>query len=181
MRKSALKFLETGRRPGGSDKWPLPPSPLPCEEQSKGRRSTGSPGHWDVLRDLAIEEDRPDDVLRWHDRLGAPRRIGPWRTDEASICVARAVSATHPERAIEIYRSAAEGLIERKDPDAYVEAGRLLGCVRDLLHAMGRSSEWGRVVAGIRESHRRKRRLMEVLDGLEKKPLARRSRTGRAS
>ena len=36
-----------------------------------------------MLRDLAIEENRPDDVLEWHDRLAARGRTG-WRSDDAT-------------------------------------------------------------------------------------------------
>jgi len=177
VRKAALRFLETGKRPAPSGKWPLPPTQLPSADRPDGRASKPIK-HWDVLRDLAIEEDRPDDVLRWHDRLDSSGRSGFWRSDDAGLRVARAVASTHPERAIEIYHAAAEKLIERTKPDAYVEAGGLLQSVRDLLHASKRSSEWPAVIAGIRESHRRKRRLMEVLDGLEGQPIVRARKAG---
>jgi uncharacterized Zn finger protein len=91
--------------------------------------------------------------------------------------VARAVASTHPERAIEIYRAAAERLIERAKPDAYAEAGGLLRRVREILDGSGRSSEWPEILAEVREFHRRKRRLMEVLDGLPRKPIVRRKRS----
>jgi uncharacterized Zn finger protein len=170
VRKAALRFLETGRRPTPSGKWPLPPAQLPSADLPDGRAIEPAK-HWDVLRDLAIEEDRPDDVLRWHDRLAPRGRSSFWRSDNADLRVARGVSSAHPERAIEIYRTAAERLVERAKPDAYVEAGGLLRRVRDLLHASKRSSEWPAVLAELRESHRRKRRLMEVLDGLEGQPI----------
>ena len=177
VRKAALRFLETGRRPAPSGKWPLPPTQLPSADPPDGRASEPVK-HWDVLRDLAIEEDRPDDVLRWHDRLAPRGRSSFWRSDDAGLRVARAVASTHPERAIEIYHAAAEKLIERAKPDAYVEAGGLLRRVRDLLHASKRSSEWPAVLAELRKSHRRKRRLMEVFDGLEGQPIVRARRAG---
>ncbi len=52
-----------------------------------------------------------------------------------------------------------------------MEAGSLLRLARDLLHASRRSSEWPGLQSELRESHRRKRRLMEVLDGLEGQPI----------
>ena len=175
VRKAALRFLETGKRPARSAKWPLPSTNLPCpEQQGEGR---GPTKHWDVLRDLAIHEARPDDVLRWHDRLAPRGRTGSWRSDDAERRVARAVASTHPERAIVIYRAAAERLIDRAHPTAYAEAGGLLRRVREILDASGRPSEWREIVAEVRESHRRKRRLMEVLDGLEGKPIVRRKRS----
>ena len=50
--------------------------------------------------------------------------------------------------------------------------------VRELLHASKRSSEWPAVLTELRESHRRKRRLMEVLDGLEGQPIVRARKAG---
>jgi len=175
VRKAALRFLETGKRPARSGEWPLPSTDLPRPD-----RPDDSPvptKRWDVLRDLAIKEGRPDAVLQWHDRLAPRGRSGLWRSGDAELRVARAVASTHPERAIEIYRAAAERLIERAHPNAYAEAGGLLRRVREILDASGRSSEWPAILAEVRESHRRKRRLMEVLDGLEGKPIVRRKRS----
>ena len=177
VRKATLRFLETGRRPAPSGKWPLPPTQLPSADPPDGRASEPVK-HWDVLRDLAIEEDRPDDVLRWHDRLAPRGRSSFWRSDDVDLRVARAVSSTHPERAIDMYHAAALKLIERANPDAYVEAGGLLRRVGELLHTSKRSSEWPALIAEVRESHRRKRRLMEVLDGLEGQPIVRARRAG---
>jgi len=175
VRTAALRFLETGKRPARSAEWPLPSTNLPCPDQ---RGDDGRPTkHWEVLRDLAIHEGRPDDALRWHDRLAPRGRTGFWRSDDAELRVARAVASTHPVRAVEIYRAAAERLIDRAHPNAYAEAGGLLRHVREILDASGRSSEWPEIVAEVRESHRRKRRLMEVLDGLEGRPIVRRTRS----
>jgi uncharacterized Zn finger protein len=182
VRAAALGFLETGRRPARSSEWPLPASGLPATERPRMGAVNRPADHWDVLRDLAIEEDRPADVLLWHDRLAAPGRRGVLRSDDADLEVAHAVAATHPDRAIELYRKAAKRLIEEAQPDAYVEAGELLRRVRDLLRSSQRSNEWEMLLAEIREAHRRKRRLMEVLDGLAGAPIvsrkgARRSRS----
>ncbi len=175
VRKAALRFLETGKRPARSARWPLPSTNLPRTDRQDD--DGGPTNHWDVLRDLAIQEGRSDDVLRWHDRLAPRGRTGLWRSDDAELRVARAVGSTHPERALEIYRAAAERLIDRGHPNAYAEAGGLLRRVREILDASGRSSEWPEIVAEVRESHRRKRRLMEVLDGLEGRPIVRRRRS----
>lgn len=169
VRKAALRFLETGRRPAPSGKWPLPATRLP--RANRPDASAGEPvKHWGVLRDFAIREDRPDDVLRWHDRLVSRGRSRFRPADGEGLRVARAVASAHPERAIQIYHAAAERLIECAKPDAYGEAGELLRCVRDLLRTSKRSSEWPGMISELREAHRRKRRLMEVLDGLEGQP-----------
>ncbi len=169
VREAALRFLETGRDPARSKKWPLPPTRLATGASSQ--KAGELVKHWDVLRDLAIDEDRPDDVLRWHDRLAQRTRSRFWYSQVPNLRVAEAVAATHPERAIEIYRRAAERLIGKTNPDSYVEAGALLERVRDLLHASGHADEWPAILAELRQVHSRKWRLMEVLDGLEGKPI----------
>lgn len=173
VRAVALCFLETGRRPS-SGRWPLPATGLPAADDPEAGRVAE---HWHVLRDLATEERRPDDVLEWHDRLASRGRTR-WRSEDADLRVAEAVASTHPDRAIEIYRAAAGRLIDQMKPDAYVSAGGLLRRVRDLLRASKRSREWPELLAGIRESHRRKRRLMEVLDGLDRRPIVSSRRGG---
>jgi uncharacterized Zn finger protein len=171
VRGAALRFLETGRAPARSRRWPLPATGL-ARPRRTGRHGTAEPTpRWDVLRDLAIEEGRPDDVLRWHDRLAESRRFRLPTPSDEDLRVARAVSATHPDRAIDIYREAAVSLIERAKPEAYAQAGALLRRVRELLAGSARSHEWPAILAGLREIHARKRRLMEVLDGLEGRPI----------
>ena len=40
-----------------------------------------------------------------------------------------------------------------------------------MLEENGRSEEWSSILEDFRQNHRRKRRLMEVLDGLEDRPI----------
>jgi uncharacterized Zn finger protein len=186
VRAAALRFLETGKRPtegagagtrkqkgASGDAWPLPALPHP-EPASRGRPigpAAQEPGpHFKVLLDLAIAEKRPDDVLTWYDRIQATRRRSPWGgygfEDER---VADAVAATHPERALAIYRKMADAQIDLTNPSAYQEAARHLRKVRKVLHAAGRDAEWEPLIAGIREMNARKRRLLEILDRLDNK------------
>jgi uncharacterized Zn finger protein len=189
VRAGALQFLETGkpptpagpaqavgkgRKPKAASKqgaWPLPTLPRP--EPSRRRGFTPEPGpHLGVLLDLAIAEKRPDDVLAVYDRLRASRGNTYWGgyggEDER---VADAVAATHPDRALAIYRKHAEGLIAQTNVSAYEEAARYLRKARKVLHKLGRDAEWDRLVATIREQNARKRRLLEVLDGLTGRPI----------
>jgi uncharacterized Zn finger protein len=85
--------------------------------------------------------------------------------------VADAVADTHPDRALAIYRGIIEADIARTSPSAYEAALPYLRKVRGLLHRLNRHAEWGQYVAGLREEHRRKRRLLEVLDRLESRPI----------
>ncbi len=181
VRAAALRFLETGKRPtaanthrtksSSQEAWPLPPLPVPAEPAwGRGRAAEEPTPFFDVLLDLAIAEKRPDDVLTWYDRLRNARRRSPWAAyggeDER---VADAVAATHPERALEIYRQMADAQIARTSPSAYEEAARYLRKARKVLHALGRDAEWTQMIATIREKNARKRRLLEILDRLDNK------------
>src|SRR5262249_48597843 len=130
--------------------------------------------HLDVLMDLAIAEKRPDDVLRWYDRLRENRRgagFGWYGMNTSAERVADAVAEKHPDRALEIYRDLAEGQIARPSPSAYEEAARPLRKTKALLRRLNRAAEWTQYLAKLREENRRKRRLMEVLDRLEGRPI----------
>lgn len=199
VRAAALHFLETGARPvpapppaapgakprgrgrarpagapaAGAPPWPLPRLPPELRETAERAAFRRDGPHFDVLLELALEEKRPDDVLRWYDALGRSRRTGYASYGEDSLegQVADAVSQAHPDRAAELYRTIIEGNIARTSPSAYEAALPFLRKLRALLHRTGRAEEWGRYLARLRETERRKRRLMEVLDRLESRPI----------
>jgi uncharacterized Zn finger protein len=85
--------------------------------------------------------------------------------------VAEAVAEAHPDRAAALYREIIDGYIALTSPSAYEAALPYLRKLRDLLHRLKRASEWREYLAGLRETERRKRRLMEVLDRLERRPI----------
>jgi uncharacterized Zn finger protein len=159
------------------DGWPLPPLPqLIASTAARGvpRADTKPAPHFNVLLDLAIDEKRPDDVLAWYDRLQASRSPTPWAkygdTSQAAR-VADAVAETHPDRALAIYQKLADDLIAATSPSAYEGAAVHLRKMRTLLHKTGRAAEWSKRLAAIREQNRRKRRLLEVLERLENRPI----------
>jgi uncharacterized Zn finger protein len=193
VRAAALQFLETGVRPqpapaaapvrqgrarakpAAGPAWPLP-APAPSgQETGKSRRAAQAPTpHYDVLLDLAIAEKRPDDVLAWYDRIRSSRRardfggFGDYYDDGR---VADAVAAAHPERALEIYRRLAEDEIAATSASAYERAMPYLRKVRAVLHRTGRDADWKKYVAELRADNHRKRRFLEMLDGLEGRPI----------
>ncbi len=182
VRAAALRFLETGVRPGpqpGRANAPLAKassrrksaSTWPLSAPTKTNQA-GSPSqpHFDVLLQLALEEKRPDDVLRWYDQLTAGRRSRSpawYGIDSRSGQVADAVAATHPDRAIALYQQIIEEHIARTSPSAYESARPYLRKLRDLLQRQDREAEWSRYLAQLRDANRRKRRLLEVLDRLD--------------
>jgi uncharacterized Zn finger protein len=203
VRAAALHFLETGNRPAPTPVSPAPVSRSrsrpPAGKGAKASRPTAAPPapawplpdpfagtrpqkkadphphgpHFDVLLALAIKERRPDDVLRWYDRMTESRRGGyyGWGGEHFSAGVADAVADAHPDRALAIYRKIIEGDIARTSPSAYEAALPYLRKVRALLQKLNRHAEWARYLAELREKHRRKTRLMEVLDRLDARPI----------
>ncbi|HEY7328766.1 MAG TPA: hypothetical protein VH592_14080 [Gemmataceae bacterium] len=181
VRAAALHFLETGVRPApapsvlakkptrrkAASTWPLP---APADATRQGKASAEAEPHFDVLLRLALEEKRPDDVLHWYDKLIDRRQLhafGWYGGDSFHGEVADAVAATHPDRAIALYQQIIEGLVARTSPSAYEAARPYLRKLRDLLHRQKRQAEWSRYLTQLRDTNRRKRRFLEVLDRLD--------------
>ncbi len=116
-----------------------------------------------ILIELAADERRPDEGLRWYDQR--PAGAGGWSAINPDL-VADAVAETHPERAITIWKQLAEAQIAQTNPRAYEVAAAYLRKLGRLLERQKRADEWRRYIAGLREANKRKRRLLEVLDGL---------------
>jgi uncharacterized Zn finger protein len=191
VRQAALRFLETGVSPIGCEaakkgakkatqdaagtlhvdpSWPLPvPDYLvPLFLMEKPDYWKSEP-HYDVLLDMAIADKRPDDVLRWYDKM-QPRKAAASRGwggygESSSDRVAEAVAKSHPERALEIYRRGLDAQLPHANFNAYEVAAGYLKKMRPILKALGRENEWTVRVAEIREKYRNRPKFMEILDG----------------
>jgi uncharacterized Zn finger protein len=120
-----------------------------------------------VLIEIAIREKQPDQVLRWYDqRPGVAAGVG-WMADR----VATAVMEYAPERAAALWKKLAEREIAAVKPSAYEAAAVYLRKLSSLLKKLDSEAEWKAYLAGLRAAHARKRRLMEILDTLEKGPI----------
>jgi len=162
--------------------WPLPvPDALIPLIHRPGRFDTTPRPHLDVLLQMAIAAKKPDEVLRWFDKLRAqPTRPGYHNpTPPYADSVAVAVSATHPERAIEIYRAALDAQLLDAKQSAYDSATGYLKKLLPIYEALGRRIEWDALLASIREKYRNRPRFMETLDRLEARPIVDSSRTRR--
>jgi uncharacterized Zn finger protein len=191
VRAAALHFLETGIRPrpasavppaptGRSSRrrpaapqdagppWPLPETPAALRPKAWPGQVEGRP-HFDVLLNLALRDKQPAEVLRWYDRILEGRRGPGWGygVDHRAGQVADAVAATHPDRALELYRRIAEGYVAQTSPSAYESAAPYLRKARALLHRLGRNDEWIEYETKLREDNRRKRKFLETLDRLQ--------------
>ena len=172
VRGCVLRYLETGQRPDpsgkekGSKDWPLP-QPEVMKPQNKAEMRYERFPNLDMLIDIAILERRFDDVVALYQELRKTKRWG-WDTDKA---VAEAVSETHPQIALDIWRAIAESLIGQVKPKAYEEAAIYLRRMCKVYQESRRASDWQNLLIELRRDHKAKRRLMEVLDSLSGKKI----------
>ncbi len=141
--------------------WPLPETGLPQPTQRWPMQFPTI----DLLIELAADEGQPDQVLHWYDQRSTDVR-GRVGIDER--LVADAVADAYPERAIAIWKRLAEAQIAQTQPRAYEVAVGFLHRLGDLLARLDRSDEWRRYIAELRQTNVRKRRLVEMLDGLSR-------------
>lgn len=164
VRGCLVEYLESGRLPWKQKGWPFPESDINPAEDFRGRR-------YPMIRELieiAILEKEPAVVLHWYDKI-PEMRSGWYVVDEDSI--AAAIQSHAPDRAVSIWKARAEGLIDQVKPSAYLEAAEYLRKVGIVMSGEGGEEEWNRYLEELRKEHRRKRRLMEVIDGLEEIPI----------
>jgi uncharacterized Zn finger protein len=162
--------------------WPLPmPDYLIPLLNRPGRYDPGPRPHLEVLLDMAIAAKRPDEVLRWFDKMrSGQQRPGYYNSPLAyTDRVAAAVSAAYPERAIEIYLAALNAQLPHAQQSAYEAATGYLKKLRPIYEALDRMSEWTAQLASIREKYRNRPRFMELLDRLDGQTIVHSTRTRR--
>ena len=167
VRKGVLDFLQTGLQPvaGGKGKnvWPLPEPEVKKNENKNKFRMVSFPNR-EMLIEIAILEQRLDDAVTIYQDMTKTGRWGQ-SIDEQ---LAKAVTISHPEIALSIWLSIAEGLIGQVKPKSYQEAARYLRQMHKVYEQAARLSDWKALIIRLRGQHKAKRRLMEVLDSLEK-------------
>jgi uncharacterized Zn finger protein len=164
VRESLLHFLEKGELPWRQQGWPLPESGL-------DRPEAGQRNRFPLIGDLiniALLEKKPDQVLRWYDQR--PKGALGW-SGLNEDAIATAVQDYAPERAVAIWKNRAERLIALVKPDAYQEAAKFLRKAGEVMSKLNHQDQWDQYLGSLREAHARKRRLIEILDGMEGKPI----------
>lgn len=177
VRAGVFHYLETGTLPhtlkptkkaGGVPAWPLPE----CEvKETDGQRETTAPMRH-ALIDIAIEEKRPDEVLRWYDHPApstTPAWGYGWRDDTDRI--ATAVVSAYPDRAIALWKKMVEAQIKQVEVRAYETAATYLRKVHSAYKKHGQEQEWKDYVASLRQANLRRPRLVQILDSLTGKPI----------
>ena len=163
VQAAALRYLETGKVPQSDPSWPLPETGV---KEDRETRKNEFP-MIDVLIDIAIEEKRPNDVLKWYDHNKSKKRIfwggGGYQEDK----IAGAVVDLYPDRAIAIWKNLAEKQIALTQPKAYETAALYLKKVHHFLKKLERESDWKSYLSELRQANARKKRLIQILDRLE--------------
>lgn len=164
LRGHLLHYLEKGELPWKQKGWPLPESGL---EEPEADRHARFP-LLAALIEIAILEKKPDCVLRWYDQRPKERFMAYGIDDDA---VATAVQDHAPDRAVAIWKEKAARLIAAVKPSAYQEAAVYLRKAAKVMRREKKSAEWENYLKTLRQEHIRKRRLTEILDGLDSKPI----------
>jgi uncharacterized Zn finger protein len=163
VRAAALLYLEINKQPQSDSTWPLPETGV--KEDREARKSEFP--MIDVLIDIAIEEKRPGDVLRWYDQRRSKRQVfGGWDGYQEDQ-VAEAVADHYPDRALAIWKNVAEKQIALTKPKAYEAAAIYLRKVCSLLKKLKREQEWKNYLLILRQANARKTKLIEILSRLE--------------
>ncbi len=161
VRDAAMQYLISGERPPTGDG--VIPGVLPDTGIGiwPSRREIRIPVA-DTLIEIAIAEQNPGEVLRWHEQ---------WEEDvierhmrrNLEDRVAEAIADAYPERAIAIWRKKAERLIAEARPQSYEESAHYLRKMRSRME----TREWEEYLGDLRRKHARKRRFLEALDRVE--------------
>lgn len=170
MRECLLKFLETGWPPWKQKEWQLPSSSLSVQANNRQQRFP----IFATLIDIAILEKDPARVLHWYDKL-PKKRFGWYGVNEDEIAVA--VQTYAPDRAVAIWQKKAEDLIAQVKPSSYQEAAKYLRKAGNTMTKQKQQAQWNKYLQKLREIHARKRRLMEIMDGLNGRPIVKRNGT----
>jgi uncharacterized Zn finger protein len=159
-----LTYLEHGMLPWRQKKWPLNQSNLDLPSDNRSRQF---PMLADLI-DIAIMEKKPDKVLHWYNLI-PEEQIGWYTVDDDAVAAAIEVYA--PEQAVAIWQTKAERLIDQVRPSAYQEAAKYLRKAGVIMVQEKKKDEWKKYLNKLRTKHIRKRRLIEIISGLEGRPI----------
>ncbi|MBW1841404.1 MAG: SWIM zinc finger domain-containing protein [Deltaproteobacteria bacterium] len=157
-----FQYLETGELPGSGLSWPLPETGVLESDKCHPRQFPLI----ETLINIAIDERKPDDVIRWYDQ-GKGQKFDRWGTEYQEDKIAVALADHYPDRAMDIWKRLAANLIAQVKPKAYENASVYLAKVQRILKQQKRGDEWVKCLSRIRKEHARKRRLIEILGDLD--------------
>jgi hypothetical protein len=116
------------------------------------------------LQASALVEALLDDGDTDYAWAALPEALAGEGAEDLRLRVADASVATHPAKALGVYQAAIEPLVRQTGDAAYARLVRLLASARTCHEMLGTTEEFGRYLAGLRETCKRKRNLITLLD-----------------
>ena len=163
VRENLLTYLAKGVLPWKQKSWPLRKSKQ--TEPNASFRNTFPMTH--VLVDIAILEEKPEQVLFWYDHPQNKQSSGGIGDDR----IAAAIRDYAPERAVSIWEARAENLINQTKPSAYEQAAGYLRKAEKIMKRQKKQSQWDQYIKSLRDKHARKRRFIEILNQSNSLPI----------
>ena len=174
IREAALQYLRNENLPVSQVKTTKETSILPGILPKTGLLEAGSlskikPPVLNLLIQIAIQENDADEAVHWYEELKKSKGEAEnyWNFVSENE-IANVVKVKYPEIAIEIWKKLAENLISETKVSSYEAASVHIRKVKEKLESIGKKEEWEAYLQEIREVNRRKRKLLEILDRLEK-------------
>lgn len=160
IRQYLILYLETAALPWKQKDWPLPPSGLSLPDPGNNK---DFPKLSDLI-DIAIIEKQPAQVLKWYDKLTRQgNRLIRVNLDQ----VAMSIKEYDPLRAVSLWKKIAEHHISLVKPKAYLNAAKVLKKAAKVMERQNKQAEWLSYLDLLKNTHKRKTKLMEVIDRLE--------------
>ncbi len=122
----------------------------------------------DLLIEIAIKENNPEEVTYWYKRLKEKGSEADRHRPIFENEIANAVRGKYPEVAIEIWKKLAEWLISETKVSSYESASVYLRKIKETLEVAGKKKDWEIYLKDTKEINKRKRKLFEILDRLDK-------------
>lgn len=172
IRDAALKYLRSGELEAKHVSPAAEASILPGIIPKTGLLDIGSlekikPPASDLLIEIAIKENNPEEVIYWYEKFKEERSEAErYRNPTFENEIANAVKDKYPEIAIEIWRKLAERLISETKVSSYEAASVYLRKIKEILVASGKKKEWEIYLKDTTEMNKRKRKLLEILNRL---------------
>ncbi|MEM9907071.1 MAG: SWIM zinc finger family protein [Cyanobacteria bacterium P01_D01_bin.44] len=113
--------------------------------------------YWSLLLDIALEDQDADAVLTYL------KKLKNWEQFKYYAPVAKLVSKTHPDKALELYQALVQRLIDQRGRESYRAAAQYLLQVRQIITEQQSVEAWSRYIGGVRSHNKTLRALHDEL------------------
>ncbi len=164
---------KSGKRNPTIQAWPFPTPPgASLLSRRAGGFHVNPIPHFDVLIQLAIVQKDAKLVLHWYDsQIAWEAADGNDRFRGFKNEIAAAIAHDYPDRALEMYCTEADDLAATTETRNYPQAIAMLKEARKILRREKRAHEFQVILETFHQNHHRKRRLVEMLNSLSRKPI----------